>query len=42
VARMVYGLPYRVDRNTALGNSVVPFKTEWIGRQIMRIESHAV
>jgi DNA (cytosine-5)-methyltransferase 1 len=36
VGRMAHGVPARVDRLRALGNSVVPQITEMIGRAIMR------
>lgn len=33
--RVVNGVPYGVERLTAIGNSVVPQVAEWIGRRIM-------
>lgn len=36
VGRLVHGVPYRVDRIKALGNSVVPFIPELIGRAILQ------
>jgi DNA (cytosine-5)-methyltransferase 1 len=35
VARMVHGLPQRVDRTKALGNAVVPAQAEFVGRLIV-------
>jgi DNA (cytosine-5)-methyltransferase 1 len=37
--RVVDGIPRRVDRVKACGNSVVPQVIEWIGRRIMRAVS---
>ncbi len=34
VGLMVYGVPFRVDRIQALGNSAVPQVVEWIGKRI--------
>ena len=39
VARVVDGLPGRVDRVRALGNAVVPQIPEWIGRRILDYEN---
>jgi DNA (cytosine-5)-methyltransferase 1 len=39
VVRVVHGLPGRVDRIRALGNSVVPQIAEWIGRRILEAEA---
>ncbi len=35
VVRNVLGIPRRMDRITAVGNSVVPRASEWIGRRII-------
>lgn len=35
LARVAHGVPGRMDRNTALGNALVPQIAEWIGRRIM-------
>ena len=37
VGRVAYGVPSRVDRLRGLGNSIVPDKTDWIGRRIMEM-----
>lgn len=39
MGRMAYGIPGGVDRNSRLGNAVVPQVAEWIGRRIVEIES---
>lgn len=36
--RMAHGLPNRVDRLAALGNSVVPAVVEWLGRWVQLID----
>ncbi len=41
VGRVVHGLPYRVDRIKALGNSVVPRCSEVIGAMIIELEQCA-
>jgi DNA (cytosine-5)-methyltransferase 1 len=38
VGRVAHGVPARVDRLRALGNSLVPQIAEWIGRRIMSWE----
>ena len=37
VGRVADGVPARVDRLRGLGNAVVPYKTEWLGRRIRRV-----
>jgi hypothetical protein len=37
VCRVANGIPNRMDRLRALGNSVVPQVVEWIGRRIMAL-----
>lgn len=39
VGRVANGIPNRVDRLRALGNSLVPQIAEWIGRRIVEYES---
>jgi DNA (cytosine-5)-methyltransferase 1 len=41
VGRVAHGVPNRVDRLKALGNSVVPQITEIIGRAIMKAHTHS-
>lgn len=38
VGRVAYGIPARVDRLAALGDSLVPQIAEWIGRRIVSLE----
>ena len=37
LARVAHGVPGRVDRNTALGNALIPQIAEWIGRRIANV-----
>jgi DNA (cytosine-5)-methyltransferase 1 len=39
VHRELDGVPDRVDRLTAIGNSIVPQVAEWIGRRLMNMEA---
>jgi hypothetical protein len=36
--RSADGVPHQMDRTKALGNSIVPAISEWLGRQILASE----
>jgi DNA (cytosine-5)-methyltransferase 1 len=42
LSRVAVGVPQRVDRLRALGNSLVPQIAEWIGRRIIEHETRGM
>ena len=40
IPRVASNVPHRVDRLKGLGNAIVPQIAEWLGRQIMKVETN--